>query len=306
MTYQHKPVLVEVLCDRVLRQVDRYVLDVTLGEGGHSFAFLQKGKTVFALEADEEILSIANERLQMFPTFFSQKRNFSQLTPQIFPEMMQFDLILFDLGISQYHLKVSQKGFSFLPQMEANLDMRLDDQVGFPCKEIINFWPEPKLAELFLQLGEESFSKRAAKAICAQRDQMDGGIQTSLQLANIVAASLPKRKIHPATKIFQALRMFVNQELPNLQQGLDSAIKLLSPEGKLCVISYHSLEDRLVKNFFQKQIPKRRNINKYKHISVEDSSFCLWSPAVIFPTREEILCNPSARSAKLRILQKKE
>ena len=198
--------------------------------------------------------------------------------------------ILFDLGYCSWHLEKSERGFSFL--INESLDMRYDPQSILTAEKIINSWPEKEIETILRELGEERFAKRIARGIISQRTV--NPIKTTFQLIEAIKKAVPfwyqRKKIHFATKTFQALRITVNNELDNLKEALPQALEILEPGGRLVVISFHSLEDRIIKNFF-------------KSLAKEGSLKILTKKPVI-PTLKELKVNPRSRSAKLRAAQK--
>jgi 16S rRNA (cytosine1402-N4)-methyltransferase len=287
----HRPVMVsEVLEGLSLRPGGVYV-DATLGLGGHTKAILSRCpeiKMVLGLDCDTEALEQAKSRLAPFGDrvrFIHS--NFIHLHDVLLSNKIgQVDGILMDLGISSFHLENSGRGFSF--SREESLDMRMDPSGAVTAADMVNKLPVERLAELIQIYGEERWTKRIAKHICDRRKM--ALILTSTELAKVVANSIPRKyhphRIHPATRTFQALRIAVNRELDNLKEALDSFPSCLRLGGRLCIISFHSLEDRLVKTAFR-----------------EDSRLKPLTKKPLVPGPEEIYSNPRARSAKLRIAQ---
>jgi len=288
----HVPVMVsEVLNGLSLRPGGIYV-DATLGLGGHTEAILSKCpevKMVLGLDHDTEALEQAESRLAPFGDrvrFIHS--NFIHLHDVLlFNKIEQVDGILMDLGISSFHLENSRRGFSF--SRDEPLDMRMDTSAGaVTAANMVNKLPVEKLTKLIQTYGEERWAKRIAKRIYDRRKTAP--ILNSTDLAEVVANSIPRkyhpRRIHPATRTFQALRIAVNRELDNLKEALDSLPSCLRPEGRMCIISFHSLEDRLVKIAFR-----------------EDKRLKPLTKKPLVPSREEMRSNPRARSAKLRIAQ---
>jgi len=200
------------------------------------------------------------------------------------------DGILFDLGVSSHQLETPYRGFSF--NLEGPLDMRMEPRLAVTAKDLIGALSEKELAELFSKLGEEKYSRRFARAICRAREK--GKIETCDELAKIILQVAPPRgkfdRTHPATRIFQALRIAVNDELNSLREALPQTIELLNPKGRLVILAFHSLEDGIIKRFFQEK--EKAGVLK------------ILTTKPIEPTEEEILLNPRARSAKLRVAEK--
>ncbi len=284
------------------------MVDSTLGEGGHTFNFLSKYKnlSVIGLDADPVIQAKAKERLSSFGErvhFYNGW--FNDFYASYPSEYEKPDLILFDLGISVFHYEKSERGFSF--RYDEKLDMRLNPLSEKSAGDLVNELSEEKLADLIYLYGEEKLSRRIAKAIVQARE--GGKIESSKALADVIWNAVPANyrygQIHPATRTFQALRIAVNSELKRLPDALFNAFQNLNPNGKMGVITFHSLEDRIVKNFF-------KNLSKQ----------CVCPPEVavcrcggkqcaenltrkpVIPTEEEIKKNSPSRSAKLRVVRK--
>ncbi|PLS68930.1 MAG: 16S rRNA (cytosine(1402)-N(4))-methyltransferase [Cyanobacteria bacterium M5B4] len=277
----HIPVLPQEVIEGLnLVESGRY-LDTTVGGGGHSALILSHpGTTLTAIDRDGVAIQTAQERLREYNdrvTFWHG--NFGDFVPSI-----SFNGIVADLGVSSGQLDTADRGFSF--RHEAPLDMRMDQSQALTAADIVNHYDETAIAHILYTLGEERFSRRIAKGIVQSRP-----IETTTQLAQIVTRSVPgvyrHGRIHCATRTFQALRLAVNQELESLQKWLDVVPEWLAPGGRLVVISFHSLEDRIVKNAFK-----------------QDERLIVINKKPIVPTAEESARNPRARSAKLRIAEK--
>ncbi len=287
----HIPVLLEESTDLLLGNGGRLYVDCTLGLGGHTRRILEKNPEAFVIgiDRDEEAIELAKKNLKSFEGRFSvYKANFADLDLVLEAEGVEkVDGFLFDLGVSMYQLK-SERGFSF--QIEAPLDMRMDKEQRLTAYKVVNEYPERELARIFWEYGEERLSKKIARAIVEYRKRKP--IETTKELADIVLSVLPERlrhgRIHPATKVFQAIRIEVNRELENLKIALEKTVDHLNPKGRLVVISFHSLEDRIVKVFFR------------EHSDV----FRVLTKKPIRPSEEEIRMNPASRSAKLRAGEK--
>lgn len=285
-----------------------FMVDSTLGEGGHSFAFLNRYKNlrIIGLDADQKIQARAKERLSCF----GERMNFhlgwfNDFYANYPDNLPKPNLILFDLGISVFHYERSGRGFSF--RYDEELDMRLNDSEGKSASDIVNTMREDELANLIFNYSEERYSRRIARAIVENRQLAP--ITNSKVLAQIIYDCVPAPYrhggIHPATKTFQALRIAVNAELNRLPEALNSAFDVLEVGGKMGVITFHSLEDRIVKNTF-------RNWAKVCSCPPEQPiCTCGGSPKVelltrkpIGPTEEEVKENSPSRSAKLRVIRK--
>ena len=285
-----------------------FMVDSTLGEGGHSFAFLNRYKNlrIIGLDADQKIQARAKERLSCFGDRMNFHLGWFNDFYANYPDNLpKPNLILFDLGISVFHYERSGRGFSF--RYEEELDMRLNDSEGKSASDIVNTMREDELANLIFNYSEERYSRRIARAIVENRQLAP--ITNSKVLAQIIYDCVPAPYrhggIHPATKTFQALRIAVNAELNRLPEALNSAFEVLQVGGKMGVITFHSLEDRIVKNTF-------RNWAKVCSCPPEQPiCTCGGSPKVelltrkpIGPTEEEVKENSPSRSAKLRVIRK--
>ena len=300
MEIHHTPVLCNFILDHLIFSQDKYVVDFNLGEGGHSQAFLAKGLKVLAFEQDEAILKKAKARLKPYSNITYINDNFKNAGKHLAIFNQPLDLALFDLGISNFHYRESGRGFSFA--VDEELDMRLHSHSKRTAADIINTYPEADLADLFYRYGGEKKSRGLAKAICRYREHHP--IKTTQELSKLLIKFYPpSSRIHPATRVFQALRIAVNEELEVFPPAIAAVLEVLAPGGRIAAISYHSLEDQMVKQTFLKLAGKRKNFNKFRqHPSV--NLYRVWNKKPILPSPEEIGKNPSARSAKLRVLVK--
>ncbi len=294
---EHIPVLAEILAEQIKLPQDGSMVDATIGHGGHSYLF---GKTlgpegvIVGLDVDKNAIRRAQFKLRdLACKVILLHSNFSQISEQVHEQGLdKVDFILADLGLCSAQLADSRMGLSFLQDMP--LDMRIDKRLKSTAADIVNKADEKSLADLIYKFGQDRASRRIARFIVRERES--GPITTTGQLAKIVCKALGsarrgrKSKIHPATRTFQALRIAVNDELENLKKLLASVPELLNKNGCIAVISYHSLEDRLVKNDFK--------------LNGKDNIYRVITKKPIVPTREEIAENRRARSAKLRIAQK--
>ena len=286
MTIRHLPVLMREVTDLLSIVEGGTYVDATTGLGGHSEAILQRignqGR-VIGVDRDAEALRMTEERLHD-SRLILKKGKFSELEDLLASEeIMHVDGILFDLGVSMMQLKDLTRGFSF--HSPDRLDMRMDGAAGLSAWDVVNRYPEKDLIRILKEYGEERAAPRIARAIVRERAKKS--VDTCAELEDIVFHAAGRRgRVHPATKTFQALRIEVNREVGELQEGLASSLKILKRGGRLCVISYHSLEDRTVKNFIRDNAKKgvlRPLLKK-----------------PITPAFEEVRENPSSRSAKLR------
>jgi len=283
LNYSHEPVLLKETLTNLVYDKSGSYLDCTFGLGGHSKKILEHLNSdgrLYSIDKDKEVIDYANlikdERFQF------QTSTFSDISTLFSKNTMSG--VLFDLGVSSLQLDKPERGFSFM--RDGELDMRFDNSAGMSAREWINFASEKELADVFYFLGEERKSRHFAKKIIQARK--DGNISSTKNLAELFK---PKgfQKKHPATNIFRGIRILINNEFDELKKGLISAVKVLKDRGILAVISFHSAEDRIVKNFFKKDYKfffegiNLKNINKFK------------------PSKEEKSVNPRSRSAILRI-----
>ncbi len=280
--FHHVPVLADELVTALAVKEQGVYLDCTVGGGGHSKLLLAQAAQIQLIAVDRDLRAItaAQAELKDYSVNFWQG-NFSEFKPN--PDQ-KFDGIFADLGVSSAQFDLAERGFSF--RETAPLDMRMDQSQDLTAAEIVNDWAEQKLVQLFFDWGEERFSRRIVRQVISQRP-----IVTTTQLASAIAQSVPASyrhgRIHPATRVFQALRIAVNQELLALEQLLATAPNWLNPGGRLVIISFHSLEDRLVKHSFR-----------------ENPDLQVLTKKPIIASEVEIAQNPRSRSAKLRIAQK--
>ena len=294
MEIVHTPVMKdEVLEYLVPVSSEGVLIDCTTGEGGHTNAFLDKypDLRVIGLDRDGDIQKKAIERLKSYGERFTPVNCwFNDYLGEV--ESESVDLVLFDLGISSFHYVESQRGFSF--RNDEELDMRLDENQALTAEEIVNRWKEEDLANLIYKYGEERYSRRIAKRIVEERKMMR--IRTAKQLADIVFQAVPPAykhgHIHPATRTFQALRIEVNRELDRIEPALKEAVRAVKPKGRIAVITFHSLEDRLVKWFFRE--------------AAHQGSVTILTKHPVVPSEDECRTNPPSRSAKLRVVEKSE
>jgi len=294
---EHIPVLAKTLAEQINLPPDGVMVDVTVGQGGHSFLFGQKlgpEGVILGLDVDKKSIRRAQLILKnLVCKVILLHSNFSQIVGEVHKEGIEkVDFLLADLGVCSAQLADIGMGLSFQTNMP--LDMRIDKRLKTTAADIVNRTDEKSLADLIYKFGEERASRRIARFIVEHRRSRP--IATTGQLAAIVCKALGqserkrKARIHPATRTFQALRIAVNNELDNLQKLLDSAPALLRENGRIAVISFHSLEDRLVKNNFR----QNEKAGIYRIITKKPIS----------PRQEEISENPRARSAKLRIAER--
>ena len=301
----HTPVMTpEVLQALNVQSGGRYI-DATLGEGGHSKAILaaaQPGGQVLGLDADPEAVAVASERLaEAGESFLALNVNFRDIRATALRyEFVPVHGVLFDLGVSSLQLDRETRGFSF--RRADPLDMRFSFDQQLTAADIVNEYAESELADLIFHLGEDRAARRIARAIVRNRP-----VSTSLELAELIEKVNPRRgrRTNPATRTFQAIRIAVNDELSALETALEQAVSLLGQGGRFAVISYHSLEDRIVKNFIRKQAsdcicPPGTPACRCDHLATVK----IITRRPIVPTDAEIESNRRARSAKLRVAER--
>lgn len=284
-------------------------IDGTLGGGGHALAILaasSPGGRLLGIDADPAALAASQDRLLPYADRLTLAHgNFGEIGRIARNHgFSQADGIVLDLGVSSYQLDTPERGFSFMA--DAPLDMRLDPTQGETAADLVNQLPEGELADIIFLYGEEHGSRRVAKAVVEAR--RGGRIATTRELADLVERALGGRKgkIHPATKTFQALRIAVNRELEQLEAALPQAAELLKPGGRLAIISFHSLEDRIVKLFFRAESGRPTIEQRESGYKDREPVIRMVQTKPIVPTDAEQSSNPRSRSAKLRIVEKTE
>lgn len=342
----HKTVLLEEAIKSLNIKEGNIVIDATLGGGGHSLEILKKiGKTGKLIAIDQDTAAIENFKRDFFE--FSQSKviclvrdNFSNLKDILASQGVDSaDCILADLGISSDQLENKKRGMSF--KVDAKLDMRMDENQKITAKEVVNNWSQKEIEDILKKYGEEKFAKNIAKKIIeARREKL---IESTFELSAIVKKAIPRKfhskKINPATKTFQAIRIAVNEELENLEKFIEEAIKSLSVGGRLAIITFHSLEDRIVKNIFRQNArgcicppakklqdlqkeymkavacgdPLANSLEKALQSGPKSFPVCqcgnigkvkIITKKPIIPSEKEVRNNPRARSAKLRVCEK--
>ena len=308
MSNKHISVLLEEAINSLNLKEDGIYVDATLGYAGHSSKILEKVKRgyLFAFDQDSEAIRLSTDRLNSIGTNFTIIRsNFKNIKKELNKlDIDKVDGILFDLGVSSPELDEAERGFSF--HKDARLDMRMDTSQEFSAYELVNTYSYEQLRDIFYKYGEDKFSPSIAKKIIKYRENKP--IETTLELVEIIKSAVPMKerlKKHPARQIFQAIRIEVNDELNVLQDALKQSAELLKVGGRIVVITFHSLEDRIVKKYFN-ELSKVDDIIKGLPNINEDllPDFKLVNNKPIIPTNEEIEDNPRARSAKMRILER--
>ena len=295
---RHVPVLLEEVLQVLDCRPGRVYADGTVGGGGHSRGVLEKSSPtgrVIGLDWDEEALERARKNLSPFAGRFELRRanyrDFKVVLESL--SIPAVDGVLLDLGVSSEQLESRDRGFSF--RWDAPLDMRMSQETITTAQDLVRKLPAAELETLLREFGEERWARRIARNIVRARQK--GPLRTTRELVGVIERSVPPHRggIHPATRTFQALRISVNEELDNLKVFLADAPELLKPGGRLCILSYHSLEDRIVKNRFREWVRGEGR---------KTPPFRLLTPKPVVPSEEEISRNPRARSAKMRAIEK--
>ncbi|MCD6429272.1 16S rRNA (cytosine(1402)-N(4))-methyltransferase RsmH [bacterium] len=298
-TITHLPVLQKEVIKYLDPQPNENFIDATLGEGGHALAILEKTKPngkVLGIEIDPEIYRKAKNKLSIINDQLSNRLilvndSYTNLEKIIKEQNFKpIHGILFDLGMCSWHLEESGRGFSF--KKDEFLDMRYNPNTQtVTAYEIVNRFPQPEIEKILKEFGEEKFARQIARQIVVAREKKP--IKTTFDLVEVIKASVPlwykRRRIHFATKTFQALRIAVNQELENIKCVLVQSMQVLEAGARIVIISFHSLEDRIIKHFFKQK--------------AEEGKVQILTKKPITPTKEEIINNPRSRSAKLRAVQ---
>lgn len=309
MEYSHTSVLLNESIEYLNIRPDGIYVDGTLGGGGHSFEIckrLSKEGRLLGIDQDDFAINFAKERLKDFENVTYVRNNFSHIQT-ILDELSieKIDGVILDLGVSSFQLDEGDRGFSYM--QDAPLDMRMDKRKHLSAFEIVNRYDEKKLTEIIDAYGEERWAKRIAQFIIKERENKD--ITTTFELVSIIKKAIPKKARengpHPAKRTFQAIRIEVNQELEILKQAVNDIVDRLNSEGRLCIITFHSLEDRIIKNAFR--------ILENPCTCPSDFPVCVCGkkPTVkivtrkpIIPMEDEIDINSRSRSAKLRVAEK--
>lgn len=307
---RHFPVMRDEVLGMATPRDGEIFIDGTFGAGGYSRALLEAANcTVYAIDRDPTVLTAASAMAAEFTGRFHLLPGcFSQMDDLVREQgVASVDGVLLDIGVSSMQFDDAERGFSF--QNDGPLSMRMSDQ-GLSAEDVVNDYEEGELADIIYQYGEEKKSRRIAKAIINTRS--NDRITRTAQLASIIENSVGykryikgKRQIHPATRTFQALRIYVNDELGELSRGLAAAERILAPGGRLCVVSFHSLEDRIIKKFFKKRSGDAARGSRHlpQAMAEEDEktpSFKMIAKGAVKPSKQEIELNIRSRSAKLR------
>jgi 16S rRNA (cytosine1402-N4)-methyltransferase len=308
LAFGHKPVLLEECLTALNIRPDGIYLDGTLGRAGHSLEIVRRltGGRLIAVDRDETALTAARERLADYMDRVTLVHsNFDRLG-EILDELGagSVDGMLFDLGVSSPQLDEAERGFSYMK--DAPLDLRMDRDAALTAAEIVNTWPENELRRILHTYGEERYAPRIAAAIVKARGQKE--LETTLELAEIIRRAMPaaalREKQHPAKRSFQAIRIAVNDELGSVERLLQNAPDRLKPGGRLCVISFHSLEDRLVKQAFHKRVDGCTCPKSFPVCVCGFKQTLRLVGGSVTAGKEELERNPRARSARLRVAER--
>lgn len=303
MEFVHKSVLFDEAIESLNIDKSKIILDGTAGGGGHSREIAKRAGRLIAVDQDPDAIKVLHERLDSFDNVTIVQNNFSNVKDILKEQGIEkIDGMLLDLGVSSFQLNTAQRGFSY--HADAPLDMRMSKS-GLSAKDVVNTYSETELADILFRYGEEKFARRIAKNIVLHRQNKE--IETTGELVDIIKESYPKAKMrdsHPARKTFQAIRIEVNAELDALEKTLDSALDCLSSGGRLSIITFHSLEDRMVKEKFNSWVnpctcPKEFPVCVCGKKPLGKMPFKFKAPS-----EAELEKNPRARSSKLRCFEK--
>ncbi|MCA0384278.1 MAG: 16S rRNA (cytosine(1402)-N(4))-methyltransferase RsmH [Firmicutes bacterium] len=310
MSFSHVSVLLKECIEGLNIKPDGIYVDGTLGGGGHSFQILQllnHGKLI-GIDQDTDALNAATNRLKIFgERFIPVHSNFSNLDRVLADQGIdRIDGLLLDLGVSSYQLDEAERGFSYMN--DGKLDMRMNQSDAFTAYDVVNSYSERKLTEIITDYGEENWANRIAKFIVEARTQKP--IETTFELVEVIKKAIPaaarKDGPHPAKRTFQAIRIEVNNELKIIEQTIESAFEHMGKGGRVAIITFHSLEDRIVKNAYKKLAQGCTCPPEFPVcICGGKAKIKIISKKPILPSEEEVEANPRARSAKLRVAEKK-
>ena len=309
MEFKHKSVLLEETIDGLAIKTDGIYVDGTLGGGGHSYEICkrlsEKGRLI-GIDQDEDAIAAAGKRLEEFKDRVTIVRSNYCNIQKVLSDLGidKVDGIVLDLGVSSYQLDTIERGFSY--KYDTELDMRMDRRQTLTAKEIVNTYSEKDLFRIFKDYGEDQFSKNIAKHIVKNRQEKE--IATTFELNEIIKAAIPAKfrvNGHPSKRVFQAIRIECNKELDVLRESMDTMISILKPEGRLAIITFHSLEDRIVKSAFRK--------NEHPCTCPPEFPVCVCGKVSmgknvyrkpILPSEEELEVNSRSKSAKLRVFER--
>lgn len=304
MEFYHEPILAARIIEAMQPLEGKQIFDGTLGGGGHTELLLGHGAHVIGCDQDEEALTYSSKRLERFGDRFLPVRGNFGMIDRILAEhgIEKVDGILLDLGVSSRQLDNPVRGFSF--REDARLDMRMDTRSAFTARDLVNEWSEEELARIFRDYGEERRARRVAREVVRSREKKP--IETTFELSDVVGRVVPKTSgKNPATRVFQAVRIAVNRELEVLEEVLEKSVAALAPGGVLAMITFHSLEDRIVKQFMRRMSTPFIDRPEWPEPKENpDYHFNLPTRKAIAPDEDEVNANPRARSAKLRLAVK--
>lgn len=303
----HFPVMLNEVIDLLQPKSEAVYIDATFGGGGYSKAILSAANcNVWGIDRDPDAIRRGQKIVDDYPTLRLLQGDFAQLETLAHENNIQsLDGIVLDLGVSSFQLDEAERGFSF--RFDGPLDMRMSKS-GKTAADLVNQLSETELADILWYYGEERFSRRIARAII--QDRLEKPFETTQQLANLIKRVVPSKKneINPATRSFQALRIAVNDELTQIRQVLTSALSLLKPDGKLIVVSFHSLEDRIVKEIMNQATGNIASPSRHHPQSLYQKSELIKFESLthkpLRPSKHETLLNPRSRSAKLRAIKR--
>lgn len=309
MEFKHKSVLLDECIENLNIKKDGIYVDGTLGGGGHSYHILKKLNNtgmLIGIDRDTDALKAATERLSEFSNFKTVHDNHANII-SILKELQVngVDGILLDLGVSSYQLDEADRGFSYMHN--AKLDMRMNREDKISAYEVVNNYSEDELTRIIIDYGEEKFSKSIARKICQKREESP--IETTFELVDIIKSAMPGKalneKQHPAKRVFQAIRIEVNQELEKLKQAVIDSILSLNNNGRLCIITFHSLEDKIVKHAYEEMQGRCTCPKDFPVCVCNYKSYGkIITQKPILSSEEELEENSRARSAKLRVFER--
>lgn len=310
MSFNHVSVLLKECIEGLNIKPNGIYVDGTLGGGGHSFKILQllEGGKLIGVDQDTDALKAATDRLKIFEDkFIPVHSNFSQISHVLAElEIKKIDGLLLDLGVSSFQLDEAERGFSYMN--DGKLDMRMNQNDTFTAYDVVNGYSEQKLTQIITDYGEENWSNRIAKFIIQERAEKP--IETTFELVEVIKKAIPaaarKDGPHPAKRTFQAIRIEVNNELKIIEQTIEAAVENLNKGGRIAIITFHSLEDRIVKNAYKKLATGCTCPPEFPVcVCGGKAKVKIITKKPILPSDEEIEMNPRARSAKLRVAEKK-
>ncbi|MEG0220870.1 MAG: 16S rRNA (cytosine(1402)-N(4))-methyltransferase RsmH [Clostridia bacterium] len=310
MEFKHVSIMLDECMEGLDIKPDGIYVDGTLGGAGHSLKIISKlnknGKLI-GIDRDNDALTVATERLKQYTNFIPVHSNYSEIISILKNlNINGVDGVLMDLGVSSFQLDEAERGFSYMK--DAPLDMRMDREDKLTARDIVNKYPEAKLANVIYDFGDEKYSRQIAKKICDYRSNIKE-IETTLELVKIIKSAMPARalneKQHPAKRTFQAIRIEVNNEIGALKQTIIDDILSLNPDGRIAIITFHSLEDKIVKHTFNEMQGKCTCPSDFPVCICNVKSYGkVITKKAIVPSDEEIKENPRARSAKLRVFKR--